>query len=87
MNFSSQIFFIDMNHGYRAAILKKSSLWLLPFYMAVATNGGDEKPKNYVFIVNVKKRIQISDLPRTQSEYRKIRTRNNSVFGLFSRSE
>ena len=37
MNFPSQIFFNDINHGYRAAILKKSSLWLFPFYMAVAT--------------------------------------------------
>ena len=37
MNFPSKIFFNDINHGYRAAILKKSSLWLLPFYMAVAT--------------------------------------------------
>ena len=25
--------FFDVNHGYRAAILKKNSLWLLPFYM------------------------------------------------------
>ena len=31
MNFLSQIFFNDINHGYRAAILKKSSLWLLLF--------------------------------------------------------
>ena len=37
MNFLSQIFFNDINHGYRAAVLKKSYLWLLPFYMAVAT--------------------------------------------------
>ena len=37
MNFPSQIFFNDINHGYRAAILKKNSLWLLPFYMVVAT--------------------------------------------------
>ena len=37
MNFPSQTFCNDINHGYRAAILKKSSLWLLPFYMAVAT--------------------------------------------------
>ena len=29
--------FNDTYHGYRAAVLKKSSLWLLPFYMAVAT--------------------------------------------------
>ena len=38
MNFPSQIFFNDINHGYRAAILKKNSLWLLPFYMVVATS-------------------------------------------------
>ena len=35
MNFPSQIFFNDINHPYRAAILQKNSLWLLPFYMAV----------------------------------------------------
>ena len=29
--------FNDINHGYRAAVLKKNSLWLLPFYMVVAT--------------------------------------------------
>ena len=33
MNFPSHIFFNNINHGYRAAILKKNSLWLLPFYM------------------------------------------------------
>ena len=38
MNFPSQIFFNDINHGYRAAILKKNSLWLLPLYMVVATS-------------------------------------------------
>ena len=37
MNFPSQIFFNDINHGYKAAILKKNSLLLLPFYMFVAT--------------------------------------------------
>ena len=37
INFLSQIFFNDVNHRYRAAILKKSYLWLLPFYMAVTT--------------------------------------------------
>ena len=37
MNFPSQIFFNDINHDYRAAISKKSSLWLLLYYMAVAT--------------------------------------------------
>ena len=43
MNFLSKVFFSDINHGYRAAILKKNSLWLLPFYMAVATYGYYEK--------------------------------------------
>ena len=33
MNYPSLIFFNDINHGYRAAILKKNYLWLLPFYM------------------------------------------------------
>ena len=28
--------FNDINQGYRAAILKNNSLWLLQFYMAVA---------------------------------------------------
>ena len=37
MNFPSQVFFNDINHDYRAAIFKKNYLWLLPFYMAVAT--------------------------------------------------
>ena len=32
INFPSHIFFNDINHGYRAAVLKKSSLWLLPSY-------------------------------------------------------
>ena len=32
MNFPSKIFSNDINHGYRAAILKKNSFWLLPFY-------------------------------------------------------
>ena len=36
MNFSSDIF-NDINHGYKTVILKKNSLWLLPFYMVVAT--------------------------------------------------
>ena len=37
MNFPSQIFFNDINHDYRAALLKKNSFWLLPFYMVVAS--------------------------------------------------
>ena len=37
MNFPSEMFFNDINHSYGAAILKKSYLWLLPSYIAVAT--------------------------------------------------
>ena len=37
MNFPSQIFFNAYNHGYRAAILKKNSFRLSPFFMAVTT--------------------------------------------------
>ena len=37
MNFPSPIFFNDINHGYRAAVLNKNSLLLFLFYMAVAT--------------------------------------------------
>ena len=37
MNFPSQIFFSDVNHCYRAAILKKSFLWVFPPYMVAAT--------------------------------------------------
>ena len=43
MNFPSQIFFNDINHGYRAAILKKKFLWLLQFSMVVATYFDREK--------------------------------------------
>ena len=34
---SSQIFFNDINHGYRAASLKKNDLWMHPFYMTAAS--------------------------------------------------
>ena len=37
MNFPAKIVFNNINHGYRAAILKKSSLWVLLSYMVVAT--------------------------------------------------
>ena len=35
--FSFTDIFNNINHGYRAAILNKNSLWLFPFYMAVVT--------------------------------------------------
>ena len=31
------IFFNNINHGYKAGLLKKTSLWLLSFYMDVAS--------------------------------------------------
>ena len=37
MNFILQMFFNDIDHGYRTAVMKKNSLWLLPFFMAVVT--------------------------------------------------
>ena len=37
MSFPSQIFFNDINHGYKTASLKKNSLWLLSIYMDVAS--------------------------------------------------
>ena len=36
MNFPSQIFFNDINHGYKAVLSKKNSLWLFSIYMDVA---------------------------------------------------
>ena len=35
--FSFKDIFNNINHGYRAATLKESSLWALPSYMVVAT--------------------------------------------------
>ena len=37
MNFPSQIFFNDINHGYKTALLKKNYLWLLSVYMDVTS--------------------------------------------------
>ena len=43
LNFPSHIFFNNINHGYRAAILKKKYLWLLPHFMPVAGSSYYEK--------------------------------------------
>ena len=37
MSFPSQIFLIDINNGYKTALLKKNSLWLLSMYMDVVS--------------------------------------------------
>ena len=63
MNFPSQIFFNDINHRYRAAILKKTFLWLLLFYMAVAAYFYYEKMRRMMptaivsYLLKVKKTI------------------------------
>ena len=43
--FLHRYFFNDVNHGYRAAILKKSSLWVLPPHMVVSTYCYNEKAR------------------------------------------
>ena len=35
--FSFTDIFNDINHGYKAVLFKKNSLWLLSFYMGVAS--------------------------------------------------
>ena len=60
MNFPSHTFFNDINHGYRAAILKKSSLWLFPFYMAVAT---------YCYYKKVRRTISTATVSYLLKEY------------------
>ena len=41
--FSFTDFFNDINHGYKAALLKKNFLWLLSIYMDVASYSYYEK--------------------------------------------
>ena len=53
MNFPSQIFYNDINHGYRAAILKKNILWLFLFHMVVATYFYGEKVRRMMRTVIV----------------------------------
>ena len=66
MNVPSHIFFNDINHDYRAAILNKNSLWLLPFYMVVAT---------YLYYEKVSRTMRtaiVSNLLKTEVEIRII---------------
>ena len=37
MNFRSHIFINNINHGYKAALFKKNYLWLISFYMDLAS--------------------------------------------------
>ena len=52
--FSFKDIFNDINHSYRTAILKKHYLWLLPFYMAIATYYYYEKVNNAIVSYLVK---------------------------------
>ena len=70
MNFPSQIFFNDINHGFRAAILKKNYLWLLPLYVVVATQFSYEKVRRTIgtaIVSNLLKTIQF-DLTISQNQ-------------------
>ena len=64
MNFPSQMFFNDINHGYRAAMLKKTSLWLLPFYMSVATYCYYEEVRKTMYAVIVSHLLKAMTLQR-----------------------
>ena len=72
MNFPSQIFFNDINYGYRVAILKKNSLWLLPFYMVVATYFYYEKVRRTMrtaIVSNLlKRRCNISNVTKVSAQ-------------------
>ena len=61
MNFPSQIFFNDIDYGYRSATLKKSSLCLLPSYMSVATYYyyGKVRRRMLIAIVSYSRRISL----------------------------
>ena len=60
MNFPSHIILNDINHVYRAAILKNKSLWLLPLYMAVATYFYYEKVHRKMCTAIVSKLLQVA---------------------------
>ena len=49
IDFLSQIFFNDINHGYRAAMFKTNYLWLRPFYMSVTTYCYYEKVRRTMY--------------------------------------
>ena len=50
MNFFSEIFFNDINHGYRAAILKENSLWLwlLGYLFLLSKDAQNDAHCNYI---------------------------------------
>ena len=55
--FSFSDIFSNINHGYRAVILNENPLWLLPFYMVVATYFYYEKVRRMM------RTVIVSNLP------------------------
>ena len=53
--------FNDINHGYRAAILKKNYLWLLPLYMVVATYFNYEKVHRTMCTATVSNLLKVNE--------------------------
>ena len=79
MNFPSQIFFNDINdinHGYTAAGLKKSFLWLLPFYVAVATYFYYERLRRTMRTAIVSYLLKINVLCRTSKQNKKTNSKH-----------
>ena len=73
MNFPSQIFFNDINHGYRTVILKKNSLWLLPLYMVVTTYFYYEKMRRTM------RTAIVSNLFKSTTDAKAILTSNSDI--------
>ena len=71
MNFPSQIFFNNINYAYRAAILQKNSLWLLPIYMVVAA---------YFYYEKVRRRTAIVSNLLKKFSSDKIKVTKNALF-------
>ena len=73
MNFPSQIFFNDINYGYRGSILKKNSLWLLPFYIVVATYFCYEKVRRTMRNAMVLNLLQLKNMQKYKLFYALMR--------------
>ena len=80
MNFPSHIFFNDINHGYRAAILKKKFLWLLLFYMVVVTYFCYEKVRRTMHTAIVSNLLKLKHL--FEVEYKDKKDGNRQFIDL-----
>ena len=68
MNFPLQTFFKDFYHGYKAALLKKNSLWLLSIYMDVASYCYYEKGHRTSALLGYFYPFSPAELNNTESE-------------------